>query len=113
MRILVIDDIRNLRAEFAADHEVHVARNSQEAFDLIETLGKFDIMCFDHDLGGDDTTRPVVSMLEERGFLGNPVPIGHCIVHTANISGAAWIMSGLKAAGYDPVRVYAGDYFLG
>lgn len=111
MRILVIDDLRNLRDDFAADHEVVIARTSKDGLDALNGGTDFDMVFFDHDLGGDDTARPVVAFLEEKSFFNERVNIGHCVVHTSNISGGDWIMSGLKAAGYMAQRVYAGDYF--
>lgn len=42
---------------------------------------------FDHDLGGEDTTRPVVLALCEMDFLFPPI----CRVHTANPVGREWL----------------------
>ena len=47
-----------------------------------------EIMSLDHDLGGDDTTRPVVLWCCENNFW--PVEV---VVHSANPPGAYWLES--------------------
>jgi hypothetical protein len=51
------------------------------------TVKTFDVMSLDHDLGGDDTTRPVVLWLCEHPDRW-PTEIR---VHTANPVGAEWL----------------------
>ena len=48
--------------------------------------GSIGIMSLDHDLGGDDTTRPIVLWMIENDFW--PVEVR---VHTANPVGRAWL----------------------
>lgn len=111
MTTVVIDDLRNLLPEHVPSSGLVVARTSQAALTVLASLSEVDTIYFDHDLGGDDTTRPVVAYLEERAFFGNPLPVRSCVVHTSNISGGDWIMAGLRAAGYAPVRVHSSEFF--
>ena len=46
----------------------------------------FQIMSLDHDLGGDDTTRPIVLWMCENDFW--PVEV---VVHSANPVGIEWL----------------------
>ena len=45
-----------------------------------------DVMSLDHDLGGDDTTRPVVLWMCENDFWPDEV-----VVHSANPVGVEWL----------------------
>lgn len=45
-----------------------------------------EIMSLDHDLGGDDTTRPVVIWMCENGYWPQEV-----VVHSANPVGIEWL----------------------
>lgn len=51
----------------------------------------FDLMSLDHDLGGDDTTRPVVLWMCENDFW--PVEV---VVHSANPVGVEWLEGMIK-----------------
>lgn len=48
--------------------------------------GFVEVMSLDHDLGGDDTTRPVVLWMCENDFWPNEV-----VVHSANPVGREWL----------------------
>lgn len=61
------------------------AKTPAEALGYL-TTGNISEVSFDHDLGGDLTTRPVVLYLSEHG--GWPEK---CYVHTMNPVGRAWI----------------------
>lgn len=61
------------------------AKNSQQAIDLLDHYGYAEVS-FDHDLGGDDTTRKVVLWMCE--MLEWPAI---CRVHTANPVGRQWL----------------------
>ena len=50
--------------------------------------GHIEVMSLDHDLGGDDTTRPIVLWMCENDFW--PVEV---VVHSANPPGAYWLES--------------------
>jgi hypothetical protein len=92
MRILVIDDIRDVAA--APTEEVVYARTSKAAMGLLAD-GPWDVLVLDHDLGPGDDVRRVVAVLEERALKGNPIPIGEVVVVTRNPAGAQWIEAGL------------------
>lgn len=47
---------------------------------------RVECISLDHDLGGDDTTRPVVLWMAENNFWPDKV-----YVHTANVVGREWI----------------------
>lgn len=111
MKILVIDDLRNFIEDYP-DDEIYVARTSEEALRLFQEHDSFNLVYFDHDLGWEDTTRVVASMLEEKAFFGEQFPIGECFVHTANSVGAKWLMSALKSAGYKVSRIDAEKLFI-
>lgn len=65
------------------------AKTSAEAITILETsLGDITAISFDHDLGGDDTTRPVALWLAERGAFPEEV-----YIHSANIVGKQWLLS--------------------
>lgn len=65
---------------------VHV-KTSQEALDfLTDNQDKVTTVSFDHDLGGDDTSRRVVLWMCENDWFP---PVLH--VHTANPVGREWL----------------------
>lgn len=65
-------------------------KTSQETIVLLERakmIGRIpEIMSLDHDLGGDDTTRPIVLWMCENDFW--PVEVR---VHSANPTGVEWL----------------------
>lgn len=79
MRRLWVDDLRPAPAGWVW------VKTSAEAIAALEG-GTWDELSLDHDLGGDDTTRPVVLWLAEHG--GWPERI---MVHSANPVGVEWI----------------------
>lgn len=91
--ILFIDDERNIGGD-----DVHIARNSSEALELLK-VNNYDEIWFDHDLGGDDTTMPVVDHLAELAFNGNAYP-ARIVIHTANPVGRAVIQRTLERWNY-------------
>lgn len=84
MRILIIDDIRDVAA--APKDEVRCARISAEAMQMLED-GPWDMLVLDHDLGPGDDVRQVVRVLEERALTGDPIPIGEGVIVTRNPAG--------------------------
>lgn len=63
------------------------ATSSSEAIFLLSTVSDIIEISFDHDLGGDDTTRPVVLWLCE-----NPDKWpDYCVVHSMNPIGRTWL----------------------
>lgn len=61
----------------------------------------------DHDLGGDDSILPVVTLLEEAAFNGRPFQIGTIFVHSANPSGAETVVRALTRWDYRVQRTVA------
>lgn len=88
---LWIDDLRD-----PPDSSWRVAKTSEEALSILERhLEEIQVISFDHDLGGNDTSRPVVAWLEELAYCEGYLPIRTCI-HSANPVGREWMEHGLK-----------------
>lgn len=96
MMILFIDDERSLDGL-----DVDIARTSAEALALLK-LNDYDEIWFDHDLGGEDTTIPIVDYLAELAFNGSPYS-ARIIIHTANPVGRATIKRTLQRWNYECV----------
>lgn len=97
-RALLIDDERNLRPGiFYGEPEVDVARTSAEAIQFLRTTPEYTLVLWDHDLGGEDTTREVIRWIEAQA---EPPKIADNIVHSMNPIGAKWVHDSLKALGY-------------
>lgn len=79
VRNLWVDDLR------PPPHGWLWAKTSTEAISFLRTFD-IDVMSLDHDLGGDDTTRPVVLWL--CGGTSWPREVR---VHTANPVGREWL----------------------
>jgi len=79
-----IDDLRPAPAGW------HWVKTSQEALNLLgwaQLLGAdIDAVSFDHDLGGDDTSRRVVLWMCEENYWPNT-----CHVHSQNNVGVEWL----------------------
>ncbi len=104
--ILVIDDERSfdprrLNLE-RTDRLVH-SRTSKEGLRWLDR-GPWDELWLDHDLGGVDTTMPIVARLEERIHEGEPIPLRRVVVHSSNPSGARRIQAALEGH-YQVVRL--------
>ena len=82
MSLLWVDDLRPP----PNDSWVWV-KTSREAINELDTTAGIDCMSLDHDLGGDDTTRPIVLWLCENP--GNWPDQVRC--HSANPVGREWI----------------------
>jgi hypothetical protein len=92
MRLLLIDDLREVEA--AAGWDVTIARTPAEGLEQI--IKGWDLLLLDHDLGDVGDVRPIVRLLEERVFLGDPIQIGRIVVVSSNPVGAEWIAAGLR-----------------
>ena len=99
MRALIIDDER-LPLNGWTDIDVDVVRTSADAMICLASR-RYDEVWLDHDLGGDDTTRPVAMFLAERAADSDDLPTVY--VHSMNPVGAAWLMDTMKD--YHPIRV--------
>ncbi|GAB2848202.1 hypothetical protein GCM10027176_59590 [Actinoallomurus bryophytorum] len=101
--ILGIDDLRPL------PRATRVARSSGEGILLLEEHRgrQIDELWLDHDLGGDDSIMPVVTLLEEAAFDGRPFKISMIFVHSANPSGAETVVRVLRRWDYRVRRATA------
>ncbi|MFD5633336.1 cyclic-phosphate processing receiver domain-containing protein [Streptomyces sp. NPDC127077] len=101
--ILGIDDLRPL------PRCTRIARTSREGIQLLEEHRHsfVDELWLDHDLGGDDTIMPVVTLLEEAAFNARPFQIGTVFVHSANPIGAETVMRSLARWSYRVERATA------
>ena len=87
--VLVIDDRRIL--SFPATY----ARTSARG--LVQLDGRpWDEVWLDHDLGAEDTIKPVVLHLERLAVEGRPYPVGRVVVCSDNPVGAAAIVAALS-----------------
>ncbi|MFF2014105.1 cyclic-phosphate processing receiver domain-containing protein [Streptomyces sp. NPDC058195] len=94
--VLGIDDLRLLPGA------TRIARTSSEGIQLLEEHRDsfIDELWLDHDLGGDDTIMPVVTLMEEAAFNGRPFQIGVVFVHSANPVGAETVVRSLARWSY-------------
>ncbi|MGW5529360.1 cyclic-phosphate processing receiver domain-containing protein [Streptomyces xanthochromogenes] len=101
--ILGIDDLR------ALPRATRIARTSREGVELLlEHRDRFvDELWLDHDLGGDDSILPVVTVMEEAAFHGRPFRIGTVFVHSANPIGAETVVRSLTRWNYRVRRATA------
>jgi len=101
--ILGIDDLRPL------PRTTRIARTSAEGLRLLEEHRDLFIseLWLDHDLGGDDSILPVVTLLEEAAFNGQPFQIRTIFVHSANPSGAETVVRVLTRWDYRVRRAVA------
>lgn len=95
--IVLIDDARS----FTDSTEALAARCSENGVRLLELLRGEPIaeLWLDHDLGDDDTLRPVVELLERAAHLGERFDIGRVYVHSTNPPGAVAVLAALERAG--------------
>jgi len=66
---------------------------------LKENNSQYEIISFDHDLGGDDTSRSVMNWIIENEFF----PTHEVFIHTANPIGKSWLQG--TAQRYMPEHV--------
>lgn len=91
MKRLWIDDLRP-----PPDDTWDWAKSSAEAFDLMD-MQEYDLVSFDHDLGGDDTSMPVAKWIEEQAYEGKMQPPKWAI-HSANPVGRQNLEAALISA---------------
>ncbi|MEV5842916.1 cyclic-phosphate processing receiver domain-containing protein [Streptomyces sp. NPDC051985] len=101
--ILGIDDLRPL------PWATQIARTSGEGVKLLQEHRDtfIDELWLDHDLGGDDSVLPVVTLMEEAAFHGRPFRIGTVFVHSANPIGAETVVRSLTRWNYQVRRATA------
>lgn len=89
---LFIDDER-----FPVDDNWVIARTSGEAIGIMQDRGWPTYISFDHDLGGHDTTRPVVNWMIECVLDGDyPGWIPGHYVHSQNPIGRDWLENRMR-----------------
>lgn len=82
------------------------AKTSEEAIFLLRTTPfRIEAVSFDHDLGGDDTSRRVVNWMIE-----NEVWADHVIVHSANPIGVDWLLGTVVRYFPSTTKVHRGRY---
>lgn len=86
---LFVDDLRD-----PPDATWTVARTSAEALAIVQSGAQVDELSLDHDLGGEDTSRPIVLWLAEHG--GWPATVR---VHSANPVGVEWLIGMVERYG--------------
>lgn len=83
---LYVDDLRQ-----PPDNTWVVVKTSREALELLECLKlsgtRIEVISLDHDLGGDDTTRPIMLWMCENDWWP-----GAMYIHTANPVGYQWLV---------------------
>lgn len=92
--MLFLDDLRD-----PVNNEFTVCRTSQEAIDLLYSMGVPQVISFDHDLGGDDTSMVYINHLIN-GVLDNrwTIPSGFIYyIHSANPVGSVNIESKMSS----------------
>ncbi|MYW63969.1 hypothetical protein GTY65_07780 [Streptomyces sp. SID8379] len=101
--ILGTDDLRPL------PRATRIARSSREGVDLLEEHRDtfIDELRLDHDLGGDDSIMPVVTLLAEAAFEGRPFRVGTVFVHSAHPIGAETVVRSLTRWSYRVRRTTA------
>lgn len=108
--VVVIDDVRNF------SFDATVLRTQTQALEYLkEALHAqqyIDELWLDHDLGGNDTIRPVVDELEHWWYRGTPLKIGVIVIHSANPVGRRYIEMAINKLGADIVCVNASDYVI-
>lgn len=88
---LWVDDLRECPEYGAAYGAWAWAKTSHEAICCLKWWTKVEEMSLDHDLGGDDTTRPIVLWLCEQYAEGNNYWPDKVVVHSANPPGRIWL----------------------
>ena len=105
VRVLV-DDVRR----FVDDRECIVYRTSADALAGLRALAAntvVDELWLDHDLGGNDTVRPVLALLDELDHAGPRLAVTRAYIITSNPSGGNVIRLALTRLGYDFERLYS------
>jgi hypothetical protein len=97
--ILVIDDVKTFPFPNDPDDVVYARTLSDGTVWLTEAEAagvRISELWLDHDLGGDDTIRPICLMLAERAFNGNPYPVSRIVICSLNPVGIDWMWSTLS-----------------
>ncbi len=108
MRILFIDDDKTRLDQFVKNNPGQVvdwASTSSQALAILnsEKPPRYDCICFDHDLGVEDTTIPVARYIADNDNHFTDVII---LIHSANPVGCLNIQSHLKYSGTRIFRIH-------
>ena len=87
------DDIRPMPEGF----DVWIKTSEECLAFILENSKKIELISFDHDLGGEDTTMPVAKMLERAAYFNEIKPI-KWRVHSANPEGRRNLIATLTKA---------------
>lgn len=108
--VLVIDDLKSF--DFPYDWNIIYARTLEDGLKIlhgimylpsIESPEELELW-LDHDLGGDDTIRPLCLMLAEMAYYGSTYPFSRIVICSKNPVGRDWIKSTLRD--YPVVSLY-------
>lgn len=91
---VVIDDLRTFN--FEAQYHRNLGEATTWLWHLVADNIRVDELYLDHDLGGDDTTRPVALCLAKLAFNGDAPEIYKIYIHTKNTVGRDWLFSTLN-----------------
>jgi len=116
-RVLVIDDVKEFT--FPADCDVQYARTLEDGFAQLERIFKLPLieapvefeLWLDHDLGGEDTIRPLCLSLAEMAYYDNTYPLTRIVICSLNPVGIKWMESTLSP--YYPVTICDNPQKLG
>jgi hypothetical protein len=84
--ILVVDDERTFDPDRLDIREGDLLVHARTSFEGLRRLRqrRWDELWLDHDLGGDDTIKPVVGALLAAIAAGQPIELRRIVVHTNN-----------------------------
>lgn len=89
-QIVIVDDER-----IHPKGDIHL-KTSAEALSWLEGSKGCKELWLDHDLGGEDTTRPVALWLAELGFNEKPYLVEAIYIHSMNPVGADYLLKTLN-----------------
>ncbi len=95
---IVVDDLRSHRDDLDVEEGWLFLRTGADAVEFFAKNSDLEIeaVYFDHDMGGDDTTRELALYFEERAYFNKPVKVQKIYLHTSNSSGRAWLYASLR-----------------
>jgi hypothetical protein len=102
----LVDDVRR----FVDDRPCVTYRTSSDALVGLREMANagtvVDELWLDHDLGGADTIRPILTLLDELDHYGPRLIVGRTYIITSNPSGANGMRLALTRLGYNFERLY-------
>jgi hypothetical protein len=110
--VLLLDDERS----FKDGRETLVARSTNEAIELTESLFELDELWLDYVLRGSDTTDQFLMHLQQRTRANRPLLLKKVYIHTSSNSAVGLLqayLSRLNVHPQDIVRVNHDQYFIG